>query len=241
MTPGKLTVPIARCVGFFAALPALVLIAGCATRGSASGGGDAPANPTPPAVLLDPSDASWRTRAPETFSARFETTRGVFIVDVVRAWAPQSADRFYNLVRNGFYDECRFTRVLTGYIVQFGLHGSPEVSAAWRDHWVALTDTAGQSNVRGTIGFAMTPDNRLHSQLYINLVDNVRLDPQGFAIFGRVSEGMAVVDSLHAGYGANSGGGIRGGQQGPLERGGNAYIDREWPLLDHIVTARIIR
>ena len=230
-------------IGSFGAAAILVaMLAGCAARGSASGGGSAPGGSTAAAaVLVDPSHASWRDRSPDTYRARFETSRGTFTIDVVRAWAPQSADRFYNLVRNGFYDECRFTRVLAGYIVQFGLHGGPAVSDAWRDHWVALTDTARQSNVRGTIGFAMSPDNRLHSQVYINLVDNLQLDPQGFAIFGRVSDGMDVVDALYPGYGAASGGGIRGGLQGPLERGGNAYIDLEWPLLDRIVRARIIQ
>jgi homoserine O-acetyltransferase len=222
-------------------LALVVGLAGCAARGSATGGGPAPVSGVEASpVLVDPSHAAWRAQAPATFSARFQTSRGNFVIDVVRAWAPQSADRFYNLVRNGFYDECRFTRVLANYIVQFGLHGTPAVSDAWRAHWVTLTDSVRERNLRGTIGFAMSPDNRLHSQVYINLVDNLQLDPQGFAVFGRVAEGMDVVDALYSGYGGNSGGGIRAGQQGPLERGGNTFIDREYPLLDRIVRARIL-
>jgi homoserine O-acetyltransferase len=170
---------------------------------------------------------------------RFETTKGAFTIEVVRDWAPLGADRFYNLARLGYYNDVRINRVVPGFITQWGLHGTPAVNAAWRGKTI-LDDPPRASNRRGTIAFAHTGPNTRVAQVYINMVDNPRLDRE-FAVFGRVVEGMAVVDSLYGGYGENSGGGLRAGRQGPLEAGGNAYIDREFPLLDRIIRVRVGR
>jgi homoserine O-acetyltransferase len=194
---------------------------------------------TPPDILLSPQDARWNEPAPEVFRAAFETTRGRFVIDVQRAWSPHGADRFYNLVRHGFYDGIRFNRVIAGFIAQWGVSGYPEVTRIWKTRAIP-DDPVRQSNVRGTITFAMTgPDTRT-TQIYISLADNSRLDAQGFSPFGRVAEGMDVVDQLYSGYGENAGGGVRAGNQGPIEEGGNAWLDREFPLLDHIIRARIV-
>lgn len=193
---------------------------------------------SPPAILLSPLDARWSEAAPESFRAVFETTKGTFVIDVQRAWAPIGVDRFYNLVRHGFYDGVRFNRVIEGFIVQWGLSGFPEVTRIWKNRPIP-DDPVRQSNERGTIAYAMTgPDTRT-TQVYISLDDNSRLDAQGFAPFGRIIEGMDVVDSIYSGYGENAGGGVRAGNQGPIEEEGNAWLDREFPLLDHIVRARI--
>jgi len=189
-------------------------------------------------LLLNPQDPRWTERAPDLYRARLETSRGTFVIEVHRDWAPLGADRFYNLVRYGFYDDARFTRVLAGYIAQWGLHGDPRVIAAWKDVTIP-DDPPTQSNTRGTIGFAMRRPNDRQTQVYINLGDNSRNDPEGFAVFGRVVEGMEVVDSLYSGYGEEAGGGMRAGRQGPVEQGGNAYIAENYPLLDYIIRARI--
>jgi len=191
------------------------------------------------AILLDPSSSFWEAHAPRLFDARVETSKGTFVLQVDRAWAPRGADRFYNLARAGFYDDSRFSRVVPGFIAQFGIPGDPVVVAVWQMR-AFPDDSVAHSNVRGTIGFAMTGPNARTTQLYISLVDNVRLDAQGFSPIGRVIEGMAVIDSLYSGYGENSGGGVRAGKQGPLFSGGNAYVDREYPKLDRLIRITII-
>ncbi len=190
--------------------------------------------------LLAPGDAFWRERAPETFRVRVETTRGAFVLAVTRAWAPVGADHFYNLVRAGYYDDSRFSRVVPGFIVQFGIAGDPRVTAAWKDRAIP-DDPVRAHNERGTIAFAMTGPATRTTQLYISLVDNTRLDTQGFAPLGRVVEGMDVVDSLYGGYGETSGGGLRAGRQQAAIAGGNAYFDREYPKLDRLIRARVLR
>ena len=196
--------------------------------------GDPPAN-----ILSQPEHARWKEKAPATYLAAFETSKGRFVIEVVRDWSPNGADHFYNLVRNGYYDDGRFHRVLPNYIVQWGLNGDPAVTAAWRGH--TLPDDPPRSlNERGSIGFAQMGPNTRHTQVYINVGDNSRNNVEPFSIFGRVIEGMAVVDSLYSGYGENSGSGMRQGRQGPIETGGNAYLDREWPLLDRLIRACII-
>jgi homoserine O-acetyltransferase/O-succinyltransferase len=188
---------------------------------------------------MDPTDGTWKTKAPGRFQARFETSKGDFVLEVRRGWAPLGADRFYNLVRHGFYDNQRFTRVVAGYIAQFGIHGDPKITAVWKNQTIP-DDPVLQSNKRGFIGYAMTGPNTRSTQVYINLADNSRLDGQGFAPFGLVKEGMDTGDKIYSGYGENAGGGMRAGRQGPVETGGNDYLDREYPLLDSIVHARII-
>jgi cyclophilin family peptidyl-prolyl cis-trans isomerase len=185
------------------------------------------------AVLLDPSAPYWSVPAPPVYDARVETSRGAFVLEIVRALAPRGADRFYRLARAGYYNDSRFSRVVPGFIAQFGVAGDSTLNAIWSKHTFD-DDSVKQSNVRGTIAFAMTGPNARTTQLFISLVDNSRLDAQGFAPIGRVAQGMAVVDALYGGYGESSGGGVRAGKQAPLLDGGNAYADREYPKLDRL-------
>lgn len=193
------------------------------------------------ALLLDPTNPEWRKASPEVSHIRFETTRGVFVLELMRAWGPIGADRFYNLARLGYYDDTRFHRVNRGYIAQFGLHGNPAVNAAWKDQYLA-DDPPRSENARGTFAFSYKgpgKPNTRNTQIYINLADNSRNNAEAFTVLGRVTEGMATLDSLYAGYGENSGSGVRQGRQGPLETGGNAYMDREYPLLDRIIRVTV--
>ena len=194
----------------------------------------------PRAALLHPEAPELNRQAPERFRVRLETSKGLVVLEVHRDWAPRGADRFYNLVRHGYYDEARFFRVIAGKWAQFGIHGDPRVSTLWRGRTIP-DDPRRESNLRGTIAFAFAvPDGRA-TQVFINLRDNSEaLDPQGFAPFGRVIEGMAAVDALSSEYGESAGGGIRGGKQDPLFAGGNAYLAREFPRLDYIRRARIV-
>ena len=190
-------------------------------------------------VLFRPDDAFWDVRAPAVFRADFATTRGTFQVEVHREWAPRGADRFYNLIRAGFFDDSRFFRVVPDFIAQFGVAGDPAVTRVWADRTFP-DDPERESNRRGTIAFAMKgPDDR-RTQLYINLRDNTRINGQGFAVMGRVVAGMPVVDSLYSGYGESSGGGMRAGHQQRLLTEGNAWLDAEFPRLDRILRARIV-
>ena len=184
-------------------------------------------------ILLESAHPAWLEEAPESFRARFETSKGTFIIEVQRVWAPIGADRFYNLVRHGFYDDQRFSRVVSGFITQWGLSGDPEVTRSWRGQTI-LDDPVVESNTRGAIAYAMTGPNTRLTQVFISMVDNSRLDEQGFAPFGLVVEGMEVVDSLYDGYGEEAGGGMRAGNQGPVEEGGNAYLQANYPELDYI-------
>jgi homoserine O-acetyltransferase len=186
------------------------------------------------ALWLDPSNPEWRKPAPPVSHLRFETTKGVFVLELVRAQGPIGADRLYNLARLGYYDDTRFHRVNKNYIAQFALHGDPAVNAAWKNQYLQ-DDPPASNNKRGTFAFAMKgmPNTR-NTQVYVNLADNPRSDGEAFTMLGKVVEGMSVLDSLYSGYGENSGSGVRQGRQGPLETGGNAFMDREYPLLDQI-------
>jgi cyclophilin family peptidyl-prolyl cis-trans isomerase len=181
-----------------------------------------------------PSAETSERTAPAVYDARVVTTKGAFTLEIVRAWAPRGADRFYQLATSGYYSDSRFSRVVPGFIAQFGVAGDSALNARWSGA-AFPDDSVRHSNVRGTIAFAMTGPNTRTTQLYISLVDNVRLDAQGFAPIGRVVEGMNVVDSLYGGYGESSGGGVRAGKQGALMSGGNAYADREYPKLDRLL------
>ncbi len=189
-------------------------------------------------LLLDPDHRSWTAQAPTNFRVRFETTQGTFVIEVPRSWAPVGADRFYNLVRNGFYDGVRFSRVVPGFIAQFGINGNPAVTKAWKGRTLP-DDPVVASNVRGAIAYAMTGPDTRSTQVYINLVDNSRLDEGGFAPFGRIVQGMDVVDRLYGAYGETSGGGMRAGKQGRVEEGGNAFLKEHFPKLDFIKAASI--
>jgi cyclophilin family peptidyl-prolyl cis-trans isomerase len=191
-------------------------------------------------ILLGlPPAHSQPARVPDVFQVRFETSQGPFVVEAHREWAPHGVDRFHELVTSGYFDDSRFFRVVPGFIAQFGVAGDPKVMAAWKDRTIP-DDPVRQSNARGTIAYAMTGPNTRATQLYINLADNSRLDAQGFAPLGRVTSGMDVVDRLYSGYGEGSGGGMRGGKQGEMLKGGNAWLDANFPKLDHLLRARII-
>ncbi len=181
--------------------------------------------------------AQLNDQAPATFSARFETSKGAFTIEVTREWSPAGADRFYNLVRSGFYDGARFFRVLPGFVVQFGLPGDPELSKAWRTARIP-DDPVKESNRAGAVTFAMAGPNTRTTQVFINLADNTNLDGMGFSPFGRVTEGMDIVQQLYSGYGEGAPRG-RGPEQGRITMEGNAYLEKQFPKLDHILRATI--
>lgn len=170
--------------------------------------------------------------APPTFQAAFDTSKGRFVVEVHREWAPIGADRFYNLVKNGFFDDVRFFRVIAGQLAQFGMHGDPAVQDAWRDA-VVRDDPVMHGNTRGTVSFASRGPNTRTTQLFVNLRDNRAYDRLGFAPFGEVVSGMDVVDSLYAGYEERP-------EQGLIDEEGNTYLQREFPNLDYIRKAAVV-
>ena len=177
------------------------------------------------AALMKP--ASLKERAPDVFKAKFDTSAGVFVIEVHAAWAPNGADRFYNLVKNGYYDNCRFFRVISGFMVQFGINGDPAIQR----NWVTATipdEKVTQGNTRGFVSFGKSslPNSRT-TQVFINLVDNSRLNRDGFAPFGKVISGMAVVDKIYNGYGNKP-------DQSQIQTAGNAYLTKNFPKLDYI-------
>ena len=181
--------------------------------------------------------AALTEQAPAAYKARFETSKGAFVIDVRREWAPIGADRFYNLVKNGFFDEGRFFRVVSNFMVQFGINGNPQVSTPWRNAQIK-DDPVKQSNKRGFITFATSGPNSRTTQVFINFGDNSRLDGMGFAPFGQVSTGMNVVDELFSGYGEGAPSG-RGPNQGRIQSEGNAYLTKDFPNLDFVRKATI--
>jgi peptidyl-prolyl cis-trans isomerase A (cyclophilin A) len=205
------------------ALAALAL--GLVAWSSAAGAGN----------LADP--AALNAKAPAVYQAKFDTSKGPFVIEVHRDWAPQGADRFYNLVKNGFFDNARFFRVIEGFMVQFGINGDPKIAAVWRDADIK-DDPVKQSNERGTITFATAGPNTRTTQVFINFADNAALDGQGFSPFGKVVSGMEVVDSLYGGYGEGAPNG-NGPDQGRIQSQGNAYLEQDFPKLDFIKTATI--
>ncbi len=191
------------------------------------------------AFLLKPDAPEMQQHAPATFRVRLETNKGTIVLDARRAWAPHGADRFYNLVRAGYYDGNRFFRVIKDKWAQFGINGDPTISKLWRDRPIP-DDPAGQSNVRGTVAFAFAVPNGRTTQVFINLRDNSAThDKEPFVPCARVIEGMQVADALNAEYGESAGSGIRSGKQGPLFEGGDAFLAREFPRLDYIVRVRL--
>jgi peptidyl-prolyl cis-trans isomerase A (cyclophilin A) len=187
------------------------------------------------ASLANP--ATLREQAPATYKARFDTSKGVFVIEVHRDWAPNGADRFYNLVKNGFYDNVRFFRVVSGFMVQFGINGDPKLSAQWREARIK-DDPVTQSNKRGYVTYAMAGPNTRTSQVFINFADNAGLDSQGFPPFGRVVSGMNVVEALNAEYGDGAPRG-RGPDQGRIQMEGNAYLMKDFGRLDFVKKATI--
>ena len=193
-----------------------------------------------PAVAGNLSDpASLNEQAPPTYKAKFDTSKGSFVIEVNRAWAPNGADRFYNLVKNGFYDSTRFFRVVPGFMVQFGINGDPNVAAAWRAANIK-DDPVKQSNARGMVTFATAGPNTRTTQTFINFGNNDFLDNQGFSPFGKIDEeGMKVVDALYAEYGEGAPRGA-GPNQMRIQSEGNKYLNEFYPNLDYIKKASIV-
>jgi peptidyl-prolyl cis-trans isomerase A (cyclophilin A) len=183
-----------------------------------------------PAALTD--------KAPDTYKVKFDTSKGPLVIEVHRTWAPVGADRFYNLVKNGFYDDTRFFRVLDGFMAQIGINGNPSVQSNWRTATIQ-DDPVKESNKRGFVTFAKSgaPNSR-STQIFINYRDNTNLDRQGFAPFGQVTSGMDVVDKLYSGYGEGAPSG-RGPEQGKIQSEGNAYLVKDFPKLDYVKKATI--
>jgi peptidyl-prolyl cis-trans isomerase A (cyclophilin A) len=183
----------------------------------------------------------WHHKTPETFHVKFETTAGNFVIEAHRVWSPHGADRFYSLVRAKYYDDSRFFRVVPGRWVQFGINGNPAIAQQQR-HITIPDDPLKHPNTLGYVAFSNTGPNTRSTQVYINLGDNTRNDVEdGFAPFGKVVEGMDVVERLYGGYGEHSGGGMRAGHQDQMFEGGNTYLDREFPKLDKLIRATIVQ
>ncbi len=211
-------------------------IAQSAESAAPESGGPESAEPQNP--LLNPASEEMNKTAPDLFQAKFETSKGDFVIEVHRDWSPNGADRFYNLVRSGYYDGVRFFRVLDGFMAQFGISGDPEVSAIWRERAIA-DDSARASNTRGHVTYAMAGPNTRTTQVFINYADNSRLDGMGFAPFGLVVEGMDVVDGFYSEYGESAPAG-RGPNQTRIQAEGNGYLETEFPLLDHVERAYVV-
>lgn len=201
----------------------------CATALAQTKSGDTGKAGAGKADLLDPSTMT--AKAPETFQVKFSTTKGDFTVTVTRAWAPLGADRFYNLVRAGFYTDCAFFRVIPGFMAQFGISPRPDVAAVWQKARID-DDPQAQSNTRGRITFATAGFKTRTTQLFINFGDNSRLD-LAFSPFGEVTQGMEVVDQIYSGYREQP-------NQTKIQEEGKAYLDAEFPMLDHIKSAMIV-
>jgi peptidyl-prolyl cis-trans isomerase A (cyclophilin A) len=182
------------------------------------------------AALKNP--AALKERAPNKYTVKFDTSAGMFVVEVTADWAPNGADRFYNLVKNGYFDGCRFFRVVPGFMVQFGINGDPAIQRNW-EHATITDEKVKQPNARGYITFAKSgaPNSRT-TQVFINYKDNSFLNSQGFAPFGKVVSGMEVVDKIYSMYGEKP-------DQGRIQDEGNAYLTKTFPKLDYIKKATI--
>ena len=210
-----------------ALVAALALVAARGVTAKQEGAAGALANP-----------ATLKETAPATYTANFDTSAGAFVITVNREWAPHGADRFFNLVKNGFFNDVRFFRAIPNFMVQFGIHGTPSVATAWRSARLPV-DKVVQSNRRGFVTYAMSgsPDTRT-TQVFINFGDNANLDKLGFAPFGQVTSGMDVVDKIYTGYGEGAPRGS-GPDQGRLQAEGNAYLMKSFPKLDYVKSATI--
>jgi peptidyl-prolyl cis-trans isomerase A (cyclophilin A) len=222
-TPAPTPPPIAQAEAVASPSPSALPTA------SPSAASPSPASPARRPELVDPSRAT--AKAPATFRVRFETTRGSFVVAATRAWAPLGADRFYNLVRAGYYDDAAFFRVVPGFVVQFGLNADPVVNGRWEAARIA-DDPVKETNRRGRVTFATAGPNTRTTQLFINTGSNERLDQMGFAPFGEVAAGMKVVDAINSEYGEAP-------DQGRITLEGNTYLRRQFPRLDFIKRATV--
>ncbi len=193
--------------------------------------------PASPALT---SPAKLKEKAPDTFKVKVTTTKGDFTVECTRAWAPHGVDRFYNLVKGGFFSDVAMFRAISGFMVQFGIHGNPEISAAWRDAKIPDDKTGIQSNTPGMVTFAMAGPNTRTTQMFINFGDNARLDSMGFPPIGKVTEGMDVVNKINTEYGEGAPRG-RGPAQDKIQAQGNAYLKKDFPNLDYIKSATLVK
>jgi peptidyl-prolyl cis-trans isomerase A (cyclophilin A) len=200
----------------------LALSLGCAPAAESGGGA---------------GSGTQKTSSGKSYRASFETTKGTFVIEVHRDWAPLAAERFHELVKTGFFDGCKFFRVIGGFMAQFGINGDPAEQAKWRGRTL-MDDPVKTGNKRGHVTFATSGPNSRTTQLFINFGDNGFLDKQGFSPFGEVVSGMDVVDSLYAGYGEGPPQG-RGPDQGLIQTQGNAYLEKSFPKLDHIIKATL--
>lgn len=176
--------------------------------------------------------ASLTEQAPATYKAAFDTSAGKFVIEVHRAWAPKGADRFYNLVKNGFYDDTRFFRVVPNFMVQFGLNGDPAIQSNWANANITDDPSGKQSNKKGYVTFATRGKDTRTTQVFINFKDNAGLDSQGFAPFGEVTSGMDVVEKITDQYGEKP-------NQGSIQSQGNTYLKAQFPKLDYVKKATI--
>ncbi len=197
-----------------------------------------PAPAAPSAALLDP--AKLTETAPATFKVKFETTKGSFTIECTRDFAPIGVDRFYNLVKAGYFKDIAFFRAISGFMAQFGIHGDPTVSAAWRPAKIQDDPTGKASNTEGMLTFAMAGPHTRTTQFFINYGNNTNLDSMGFPPIGKVVEGMAVVKQLNTEYGEGAPRGA-GPDQGRVQQEGNAYLKKEFPNLDYIKSATILK
>jgi peptidyl-prolyl cis-trans isomerase A (cyclophilin A) len=213
-----------------------LLSAGC--KKSAEGA----SAPKPAAPAVKPSIDKPQTlneRASDVYRARFATSKGDFVIEVHRDWAPLGADRFFNLVKYGYYNDTRFFRVVSGFMAQIGIHGKPDMNTIWREQRIA-DDPVKKSNLRGFVSFATAGPGTRTTQFFINFADgNSRLDGMGFAPFGQVVSGMEIVNALYAEYGEGAPQG-RGPHQGRIQDEGNAYLVRDFPQLDYVKEATIL-
>ena len=207
----------------------LALLCGVMMQGTARAEGASPA-------LKDPTKAT--LTAPAVFKVKLSTTKGDIVIEAHRDWAPLGADRFYNLVKAGFFTDAAFFRTISGFMVQFGIHGAPAVSPAWREARIKDDPTGKQSNTRGMVSFAMAGPNTRTTQMFINFGNNANLDGMGFSPFGKVVD-MKVADALENVYGEGAPGG-RGPAQGRVQAEGNAYLKASFPKLDYIKSAKIV-
>ncbi len=186
---------------------------------------------------VDVSKAKLRTpsalteQAPATYKAKFDTSKGAFVIEVHRDWAPKGADRFYNLVKNGFFDDARFFRVVPDFMVQFGIHGDPAIQKNWANANIQ-DDPKSQSNKKGFVTFATRGPNTRTTQVFVNFKDNSFLDGQGFTPFGQVVSGMEIVEHINSQYGEKP-------NQGSIQSEGNAYLNKDFPKLDFVKKATI--
>jgi peptidyl-prolyl cis-trans isomerase A (cyclophilin A) len=192
-----------------------------------------------PKNLLDPTLPEWNLTAPAEYKVKMSTSKGDFVIQVTREWAPRGADRFYSLVKGGFYTDVRFFRIIPNFMAQFGMNGEPRVTAAWMAAKIQ-DDPVTQSNTRGMVTFATSGKNSRTTQVFVNFADrNKMLDGQGFAPFGKVVEGMDVVDKLYSGYGESASRGGSGPEQHLIQQQGNEYLMRDFKEMDYIKSATI--